>query len=102
MPVINPIDKILLPINDMFSVVTKKANESRAVKYGDAKYGKAEARAKLIRALASKPGIPERVELIKKNGIDDSMDLLGKGGASPTNGTSPAFADIPDGGQYGR
>jgi len=81
MPVINPIDKILLPINDMFSVVTKKANESRAVKYGDARYGKAEARAKFMRELASKPSGPERVELIKKNGVDASMDLLGKGGS---------------------
>jgi hypothetical protein len=80
MPVINPIDKILLPINDKFSVATKKANASVVVKYGDAKYGKAEARAKLIRELASRPGVPERVELIKKKGIDDSMDLLGKGG----------------------
>ena len=102
MPVINPIDKILLPINDKFSVATEKANKSRAVKYGDARYGKAEARAKLIRELASRPGIPERVELIKKKGIDDSMDLLAMGGAPPTNGTGPAFADIPDGGQYGR
>ena len=81
MPVINPIDKILLPINDMFSVATEKVNASRAVKYGDAMYDKAEARAKLIRELASRPGVPERVELINKKGIDDSMDLLGKGGA---------------------
>ena len=81
MPVINPIDKILLPINDKFSVATKKANESRAVKYGDARYGKAEARAKFMRELASKPSGPERVELIKKNGVDASMDLLGKGGS---------------------
>ena len=80
MPVINPIDKILLPINDKFSVATKRANASVVVKYGDAKYEKAEARAKLIRELASRPGVPERVELIKKKGIDDSMDLLGKGG----------------------
>jgi hypothetical protein len=81
MPVINPFDKILLSINDKFSVATEKANESRAVKYGDAKYGKAEARAKLIRELESKPSGPDRVELIKKKGIDDSMDLLGKGGS---------------------
>jgi hypothetical protein len=81
MPVINPIDKILLPINDMFSVATEKVNASRAVKYGDAMYDKAEARAKLIRELASRPGVPERVELINKKGIDDSMDLLGKGGS---------------------
>jgi hypothetical protein len=81
MPVINPFDKILLSINDKFSVLTEKANESRAVKYGDARYEKAEARAKLIRELASRPGVPERVELINKKGIDDSMDLLGKGGS---------------------
>jgi hypothetical protein len=81
MPVINPIDKILLPINDMFSVATEKVNASRAVKYGDAMYDKAEARAKLIRELASRPGVPERVELINKKGIDDSMDLLGKVGS---------------------
>jgi len=81
MPVINPFDKILLSINDKFSVATEKANESRAVKYGDARYGKAEARAKFMRELASKPSGPERVELIKKNGVDASMDLLGKGGS---------------------
>jgi hypothetical protein len=65
----------------MFSVATEKVNASRAVKYGDAMYDKAEARAKLIRELASRPGVPERVELINKKGIDDSMDLLGKGGS---------------------
>ena len=36
MPVINPFDKILLSINDKFSVATERANASRAVKYGDA------------------------------------------------------------------
>ena len=102
MAVINPFDKILLSINDKFSVATKKANESRAVKYGDAKYGKAEARAKFMRELASKPSGPERAKLIKQRGVDSVIDLLGIGGASPTNGTGPAFADIPDGGQYGR
>ena len=81
MPVINPIDKILLPINDKFSVATEKSNASRAVKYGDAKYGKAEARAKFIRELASKPSGPERAELIKQRGVDASIDLLGKGGS---------------------
>ena len=54
MPVINPIDKILLPINDKFSVATERANASKAVKYGDAKYTKAEGRAQFMRELASK------------------------------------------------
>ena len=81
MPVINPIDKILLPINDKFSVATEKANTSRVVKYGDAKYGKAEARARFIRELASKASGPERAELIKQRGVDASIDLLGKGGS---------------------
>ena len=81
MPVINPIDKILLPINDKFSVATEKANASRAVKYGDAKYGKAEARVRFMRELESKTSSSERVELIKQRGVDDSMDLLGKGGS---------------------
>jgi hypothetical protein len=81
MPVINPIDKILLPINDKFSVATEKANASRAVKYGDAKYGKAEARARFMRELESKASGPERVELIKQRGVDAVIDLLGKGGS---------------------
>jgi hypothetical protein len=80
MPVINPIDKILLPINDMFSVATEKANTSKAVKYGDARYEKDEARARFMRDLASKTVGPERAELIMQRGVDASMDLLGKGG----------------------
>jgi hypothetical protein len=81
MPVINPIDKILLPINDKFSVATEKSNASRAVKYGDARYYKAEARVRFMRELESKTSSSERVELIKQRGVDDSMDLLGKGGS---------------------
>jgi hypothetical protein len=81
MPVINPFDNILLSINDRFSVATEKANTTKAVKYGDARYTKAEARARLMRALASKPSVPKRVELIKEKGIDAVMDLLGKGGS---------------------
>jgi len=81
MPVINPIDKILLPINDKFSVATEKANASKAVKYGDARYDKAEARARFMRDLVSKTSGPERAELIKQRGVDASMDLLGKGGS---------------------
>jgi hypothetical protein len=81
MPVINRIDKILLPINDKFSVATEKANASRAVKYGDARYTKAEDRAQFMRELASKPSGQERAELIQQRGVDASMDLLGKGGS---------------------
>ena len=81
MPVINPIDKILLPINDKFSVATEKANESQAVKYGDARYTKAEARAQFMRELASKTSGQDRAELIKQRGVDASMDLLGKAGS---------------------
>jgi len=81
MPVINPIDKILLPINDRFSVATEKANASKAVKYGDARYAKAEARVRFMRELESKTIGPERAELIKQRGVDASMDLLGKGGS---------------------
>ena len=81
MPVINPIDKILLPINDKFSVVTERASASKAVKYGDARYGKAEARVRFMRELASKTSGPERAELIKQRGVDASMDLLGKAGS---------------------
>ena len=80
MPDINPIDKILLPINDKFCVATERANASRAVKYGDAKYTKAEGRAQFMRELASRPSGPERAELIKQKGVDASMDLLGKAG----------------------
>ena len=36
MAAINPFDKILLSINDKFSVASKKANASKAVKYGNA------------------------------------------------------------------
>ena len=81
MPVINPFDKILLSINDKFSVATEKANASKAVKYGDAKYTKAEARAQFMRELASKPSGPDRAELIQQRGVDASMDLLGKAGS---------------------
>ena len=101
MAVINPFDKILLSINDKFSVASKKANESNAVKYGNARYGKDEARARLMRDLASKPSGPERAELIKKRGIDAVIDLLGKSETSPTNGAGSAFLGIPKGGQYG-
>ena len=81
MSVINPIDKILLPINDKFSVLTEKANTSRVVKYGDAEYEKSEARVRFMRELESKTSGPERVELIKQRGVDASMGLLGKGGS---------------------
>ena len=81
MPVINPIDKILLPINDKFSVAMEKANASRVVKYGDARYTKAEGRVRFMRDLASKTSGPERAELIKQKGVDASMDLLGKAGS---------------------
>jgi hypothetical protein len=81
MPVINPIDKTLLSINDKFSVLTEKANTSRAVKYGDARHDKAEARVRFMRELASKTSGPERAELIKQRGVDASFDLLGKGGS---------------------
>jgi len=81
MPVINPFDNILLSINDKFSVATEKANASRVVKYGDARYTKAEGRVRFMRELESKTSSSERVELIKQKGVDDSMDLLGKGGS---------------------
>ena len=81
MPVINPFDKILLSINDKFSVATEKANTSKVVKYGDARHDKAEARVRFMRELASKPSGPERAELIQQRGVDASMDLLGKAGS---------------------
>ena len=81
MPVINPFDETLLSINDKFSVLTEKANTSRAVKYGDAQYTKTEARSKLMRELASKQNGADKIELIKKNGVDASMNLLVKGGS---------------------